>query len=678
MFEFVHRSRPFKDRPAHGQGSLVLSDEPLMPSCPPAKRDMTSGQNEGTASPSAPLLLSPVVSHPWALDMPERPGTSSGPGPNGSSSSSAAAAAAAAADTNSFEKRRSKDDLYIHTRAATREFKSYHIPIRGKLPSPRDSAWDGSPTWQSISVRTGTPESLHTRNEIITIGMALGSPTHPPPGAYNNWQLPSMGMTATPVPLESVPEPIAPVSQRQKSTRWKLFGRSKSRSQKPAPRAAPAPVPAGLDRSVPGRRQPKHKPLIVRSQTEPFPYALEEFDQPHETPSREPSKHALRVNGETGQRASQGITSDTTGSRSPLLDVEIPNITMERYSVMFGNLLQTQSSSSALLTRRQATVEKLRSTTNSQVALRDEDVKEDEGQRPPTTATSHAPPFTLFPPPPPSGTSTSPASPPHTLPTGLPAHPRQTVMYAKKPTVVTTAQAVASPAAAANGRLEPGSSPLPRERSESATGDHVRQEPGQIAPQDSPEQRTKQARMTAQLATKETSSTARNKERLRLVVREPAWKVATTLDATTSPRGRSVSSPARTVPEHAKKSSQERFGDEMALNAAVEISIARQISISQQQRHMLRKGLASRPRKQANEPSGMNGLPERLGDRLGPGTPTVKKTKAPVLTNLAENGRLAATKMAMPTVVTPPEPQIGSPLAEHRKSEWIVVENGLT
>jgi hypothetical protein len=43
---------------------------------------------------------------------------------------------------------------------------------------------------------------------------------------------------------------------------------------------------------------------------------------------------------------------------SPMLDVDIPRIEMERYSVMFGSLLKPRDSS--LLTRRQATLEKLR------------------------------------------------------------------------------------------------------------------------------------------------------------------------------------------------------------------------------------------------------------------------------------------------------------------------------
>jgi hypothetical protein len=55
---------------------------------------------------------------------------------------------------------------------------------------------------------------------------------------------------------------------------------------------------------------------------------------------------------------SQNALPRATGDK-PLLDVDIPKIEMERYSVMFGNLLQPNRSSS-LLVRRQGNVEKLK------------------------------------------------------------------------------------------------------------------------------------------------------------------------------------------------------------------------------------------------------------------------------------------------------------------------------
>jgi hypothetical protein len=55
-------------------------------------------------------------------------------------------------------------------------------------------------------------------------------------------------------------------------------------------------------------------------------------------------------------KGSNGPTSDG----GPLLDVSLPDITMERYSVMFGNLLKSDPSRSSLLARRQGNAEKLK------------------------------------------------------------------------------------------------------------------------------------------------------------------------------------------------------------------------------------------------------------------------------------------------------------------------------
>ena len=53
-----------------------------------------------------------------------------------------------------------------------------------------------------------------------------------------------------------------------------------------------------------------------------------------------------------------------------LLDVDIPSVEMERYSVMFGNLLPKPAGmSSSLLARRQATLDKLK-TVNEALALK--------------------------------------------------------------------------------------------------------------------------------------------------------------------------------------------------------------------------------------------------------------------------------------------------------------------
>ncbi|OAQ99462.1 hypothetical protein LLEC1_03677 [Akanthomyces lecanii] len=48
------------------------------------------------------------------------------------------------------------------------------------------------------------------------------------------------------------------------------------------------------------------------------------------------------------------------GQPSPVLDIEIPDTKLERYSVMFGSLLEKQQSTGSLLARRQATLARIR------------------------------------------------------------------------------------------------------------------------------------------------------------------------------------------------------------------------------------------------------------------------------------------------------------------------------
>jgi hypothetical protein len=67
---------------------------------------------------------------------------------------------------------------------------------------------------------------------------------------------------------------------------------------------------------------------------------------------------------EVSKVSSKSPPQDSTasaGDGGPLLDVSLPDITMERYSVMFGNLLQSDPNRSSLLARRQGNTEKVKS-----------------------------------------------------------------------------------------------------------------------------------------------------------------------------------------------------------------------------------------------------------------------------------------------------------------------------
>ncbi|KAF2262656.1 hypothetical protein CC78DRAFT_314160 [Lojkania enalia] len=70
----------------------------------------------------------------------------------------------------------------------------------------------------------------------------------------------------------------------------------------------------------------------------------------------------------------------------PVLDVEIPSVHMERYSVMFGSLLQPNNRSSSLLVRRQG-IERLK-PLNELSTKKDEDGSRNGGSKPQRRATS--------------------------------------------------------------------------------------------------------------------------------------------------------------------------------------------------------------------------------------------------------------------------------------------------
>ncbi|KAF2687152.1 hypothetical protein K458DRAFT_401732 [Lentithecium fluviatile CBS 122367] len=91
----------------------------------------------------------------------------------------------------------------------------------------------------------------------------------------------------------------------------------------------------------------------------------------------------LVVSG-SSSRSSPGATGAT-----PLLDVDIPTVHMERYSVMFSNLLQQNSSSSALLQRRQGNSEKLKPL--NPLSTKTESDGSLEPLKPPRRATSPIP-----------------------------------------------------------------------------------------------------------------------------------------------------------------------------------------------------------------------------------------------------------------------------------------------
>jgi hypothetical protein len=96
---------------------------------------------------------------------------------------------------------------------------------------------------------------------------------------------------------------------------------------------------------------------LMRSASNPKPQLNDGWKQTTPIPQ-------VVVSG-SSQPANLAPVRNTTG---PLLDVEIPNVKLDRYSVMFGSLLQSNSSStsnrsSSLLVRRQGNSERLKPLT---------------------------------------------------------------------------------------------------------------------------------------------------------------------------------------------------------------------------------------------------------------------------------------------------------------------------
>jgi hypothetical protein len=117
--------------------------------------------------------------------------------------------------------------------------------------------------------------------------------------------------------------------------------------------------------------------------------------------------------------------------------------------------------------------------------------------------------------------------------------------------------------------------------------------------------------------------------------------------------------------------SQPMDESEMSKLTPVEASIARQISLSRQQRQMLHPLQTTFPMPPPH------GLPVS-GGASATSSPSMRQRVNPPVPRIAmgKNERLVETKTATPTLVVPRDNGLSSrsPLPEHRKSERIIVE----
>lgn len=690
-------------------------DRPLPP--PPPPKNSTTG-------------LASVT-----LAMPARPSTSGGP--NAKASAFLGLTMRPAAD-----KRMSKDDLYLNGYTGSRKaIQPYWKGARGGLPTPESSPEMyqypvASPPFMAPA-RLETPESLSSGE--IQIGMALGSPSHPPPATYASWQPQSIENRRPLTP----PELYQPPVRRPKTQKRKLFGnlfgsRKNAEATKPDPEfnesnsmlsstvMTTAVGAAGWvsgentpvrSNTVADRKMPKYKPIVIRSNTAPA------MDSPMvESSGSRPG----RAQGEYMQNdflspdpvpeLSAPSTSTATSTSSPFLDIEIPSIKMERYSVMFGSVLNTggTSNSSSLLARRQATLEKLK-TINDRI-LQEEEEKErlqlqlQQRRRATSPQPTKSPAFTLFPPTPNrQGPGASPLGPTrkmgesrirsNTSPALLPSPSRPSFdlsQHEQHPRKEKKTVTIISPRTM-ELRHNPSSGP-PSSRTPSYSPDQ-HQQPHNIPASEA--QTFQFGPGVSGLILDSPQSTIVSSPPpiadpapplLRPTIAEPEWQMmeapvsssasSTTTITTNTTARRSPSSSASSISTHVTRPSMDIDDSDTALKAAVEISIARQISISRQQRTLLLRPGGRGEETNIPLPVQQTGR-GRAVTVSRPGEMAIGPMKKMSLSR--KEGRVVETKFGTPLVVAPgQEGHMGGggggagggyrDAAANRKSEWVVVE----
>lgn len=251
------------------------------------------------------------------------------------------------------------------------------VPARTPTPEPTPYASPASsPTVADAPEHVANPKPLQLdliamHAEAMGIGMALGSPNHQPLTQPSDQQL---YIDDTPV---STPEEdhhtVANenVPTKQKHSRWKLLGGLFGKKSADAPAAF-----YQLQHTDPDYREPNHSySAEPQKSSRSLPTRGKTESEPRRSPRKPHLKraHTTQVYGDLekesttdeSQRTPPAIRLDV----GPMLDVDIPSIHMERYSIMFGSVLKQPSSdqSSSLLARRQATLDRLK-TVNEAIA----------------------------------------------------------------------------------------------------------------------------------------------------------------------------------------------------------------------------------------------------------------------------------------------------------------------
>ncbi|KAL1636592.1 hypothetical protein SLS56_001177 [Neofusicoccum ribis] len=273
---------------------------------------------------------------------------------------------------------------------------------------------------QTFDFPTPSPEAVYQsreklhRDQTLPIGMALGSPSHnnanawkqshPAPKEKPNPSTANVDTTFDAAAADPAGRPPTSDGKKVKVSRWKsLFGRRPADkppatpapfyqlqvSQAPAVPAAPARTGTQDDatqsradlgdneKSKGGKAEEKKSKGRSRSKSSAaadaraatlpldlpkMPTAFPEQGSPKVPPKDQQSpekKKPSRFGGFGGFHHKETRPQLTRAETSPMLNVDIPTIEMERYSVMFGSLLKGDRQSN-LLMRRQGNPERLK------------------------------------------------------------------------------------------------------------------------------------------------------------------------------------------------------------------------------------------------------------------------------------------------------------------------------
>ncbi|KAF7856300.1 hypothetical protein EAF04_009828 [Stromatinia cepivora] len=281
----------------------------------------------------------------------------------------------------------------------------YNLPLPSNRPPPSPVV----PKVVEPLPRPKSPDSIKTSRTLqpnvgeVEIGMALGSPGHPPENTQQDQQSFGVETPSTPHPMDdmSLNADSVDAPKQKKGRKWfGLFGSKKEKtpspfyqvkpeSQQEIPMSHPSSPEAERGRSR-GRSTSSttgKKPDMKRVQTAPTAITTPDLQHPFQASTLTSIQASTSTNIHASTSTAIQVSTSTTiqagtpdirvqdpievevlqsypkvSLERPKLDLELPSAEMERYSVMFGDILQKPSTiTSSLLQRRQATLDRLKS-----------------------------------------------------------------------------------------------------------------------------------------------------------------------------------------------------------------------------------------------------------------------------------------------------------------------------